>query len=94
MSLPYIIVAIFCPVMGLLIDRYGKRTFLLILASILISIGFFLLPIVYPVYTFILLGISYAIFASVIWPTVAYLVPNKKIVSKQINIYFINAISI
>jgi len=38
-----------------------------------------LLPVVYPTVTFCLLGLAYAIFGSVLWPTIAYIVPEDKI---------------
>ena len=46
----------------------------------MIIAAFVLLPYYYPTLSFTLLGLSYAMFGSVIWPTVAYIVPKKKIV--------------
>ena len=46
----------------------------------MITTAFILLPMFYPTFTFSMLGFSYAIFGSVIWPTVAYIVPSKNLV--------------
>lgn len=75
MSIPYIVSSLLFPVFGLICDKYGQRAVLLLLSPILILIAFLFLPFYYPSFSFTLLGISYAIFGSIIWPTVTYLVP-------------------
>lgn len=53
------------------------------MSSFLILISFILLPLVYPWTSLTILGISYAIFGAVIWPTVSYVVPAKRLVRKK-----------
>lgn len=60
---------------------------LLIIASFLILISFILLPLVYPWTSLIILGISYAIFGAVIWPTVSYVVPAKRLVRREESLF-------
>lgn len=49
------------------------------LSSVLVLVSFILLPIVYPFTSLAILGFSYAIFGAVIWPTVSYVVPSKRL---------------
>ena len=73
MSIPYIIVAVLCPVFGGLVDIYGQRATLLAVSPAMLSvvhalIGFTDISIV------VLLsgqGFAYCIFAAVLWPSVS-----------------------
>jgi MFS family permease len=80
MGIPYLLGSFLFPLFGLFYDSFGKRVYFLLLSTVLLLIAFIILPFVYPIATFALLGLSYAMFGSVIWPTVAYIVPKKKIV--------------
>ena len=75
MSIPYLIATFLFPLVGLIVDKFGHRINLLFITPFLITIAFVLLPSFYPTWTFSLLGLSYAIFGAVVWPTVAYIVP-------------------
>ncbi|EAR90770.2 MFS transporter (macronuclear) [Tetrahymena thermophila SB210] len=79
MSVPYIMACLLFPVFGLICDKYGQRVRLLIFSSFLTLISFILLPFVYPITSLAILGFSYAIFGAVIWPTVSYVVPSKRL---------------
>mmetsp|Transcript_9444 Transcript_9444/g.1493 ORF Transcript_9444/g.1493 Transcript_9444/m.1493 type:complete len:90 (+) Transcript_9444:56-325(+) len=79
MSIPYISASFLFPVFGYLTDKFGHRTHLLLISPIFIIIAFLALPFIYPTFTFFMLGLSYAIFGSVLWSTVAYMVPEEKI---------------
>lgn len=92
MSVPYIMACFLFPAVGLICDKYGQRVRLLIIASFLILGSFILLPLIYPWTSLIILGISYAIFGAVIWPTVSYIVPAKRLVKneKSLILFLIN----
>lgn len=74
MSVPFFISAFMVPLYGILIDMYGQRAYLSLVASIL---GFFSFTMFYylpPIYAFIMLGMTYSMFASVIWPAISLVV--------------------
>lgn len=74
MSVPFLMCSILVPIFGIFIDKYGKRQIALIISAflILISFIFFIFSnIIYGIATF---GISFSIFASVIWPSIALIV--------------------
>lgn len=83
MSIPYVIVAICTPVIGIVIDQYGKRGILLIFASGIVM-GFQVALIVFPEPTLLLwyfvgLGIGEAIYAAAYWAAIAYVVDSEVI---------------
>lgn len=80
MSVPYITSCLLFPLFGFICDKYGQRVRLLILSSVLVFVSFLLLPFFYPVLSLSILGVSYAIFGAVIWPSVCYIVPSKRLV--------------
>lgn len=80
-SLVYIISAAASPVFGLCIDKLGKNVFW-ILAGVLITIGCHALlafTFVTPWVAMIIMGFSYSILASAMWPLVAMVVPQHQI---------------
>ena len=76
MSIPDIISAVMSPIFGILVDRYGKRGLALPFAAfciICVHIGLFFTTIS-PIPLMSLLGLCYALFASVIWPCIPCIV--------------------
>jgi len=69
------------PIFGMFIDIFGNRGYLLLLSGIFglisYSLFFFSIP---PIYSLILLGITYSIYASVAWPLVSIVVKKYQIV--------------
>lgn len=76
MSIPDIIAAIGTPLMGILTDRYGKRTHLIIVSGlcIFLSLALMTFTTLSPAASMSLLGIAYSVFTSSLWPCVPLLV--------------------
>ena len=74
MGIPFFISAIMVPIFGYIIDKHGKRAFLTLLSGILCVISFMCLYLFYPVFPLILLGVTYSLFAAVIWPSISIVV--------------------
>ena len=87
MILQFVTSTLFIPIIGLFVDSIGKRTKLLVVAATLGVITYCLFILTYPTLPLILLGISYSLFATVIWPSLA-LVVNKEIIVIAIYLYF------
>lgn len=69
------------PLIGLLVDRVGRRALLMLLGAVLATPVFFLLtvrgmPLLLPIG---LLGIAMSLIPAILWPTVAYLVEEKRL---------------
>ncbi len=69
------------PLFGLLVDKIGKRALLMTVGSLLLFPVFLMmaytqLPLVLPV---TLLGISFSLVPAILWPSVAYLVDEKRL---------------
>ena len=69
------------PIVGLLVDRVGRRAMLLLLGAVLATPVYFLLtvrgiPLLLPIG---LLGIAMSLIPAILWPTVAYLVEEKRL---------------
>ena len=81
MSEPYVLAALFSPILGSLVDRYGGRGPLMIAASaalIAAHVAFALTST--PAYQILLgIGCAYCCFAAVIWPSVPQLVPESQL---------------
>jgi len=84
MSIPFMISGFLVPIFGLIIDRYGQRAYLTLFSSILGLISFASLYFIHPLFSLILLGITYSLFASVIWPAISLVVDKKDIVINKI----------
>jgi len=78
MSIPYMLSAGLAPFLGGFADKYGGRTVLTIISPvILILVHVFLgFSDMTPITPLIFQGIAYAIFASVLWPSVPLVEPN------------------
>ncbi|KAL4501214.1 hypothetical protein ABPG73_013952 [Tetrahymena malaccensis] len=99
MSIPYFMSAGLTPFVGLLVDRIGKRGYILIGASCIMVIAHFTMLVVpqsdtasttgytsyYFIIPFILFGIFYSLYAAVLWPCVP-LVCESKIVGTAFGI--------
>jgi MFS family permease len=76
-SIPYFISCFFIPLFGYMIDKHGKRAYLAVISSLTGILSYILFLFMSPILPLILLGITYSLFASVIWPCVPLLVkPN------------------
>ena len=81
-GVPYIMSAICSPLLGLFIDKFGKRVFFISLSSVLLIIGF-LMSMMMPechqchneMYPLVLTGLGYSLYASAFWGCIPYSVP-------------------
>jgi len=80
MSVTFIISSLLFPVIGVLVDKIGLRIYFLMFSSLLIIISFILFLNIYPFFPLIILGVGYSLFGAIIWPTIAYLIEEKKLV--------------
>jgi MFS family permease len=69
------------PLFGLLVDKIGRRALLMTVGSILLFPAFLVmaytqLPLGFPMF---LLGISFSLVPAILWPSVAYLVDEKRL---------------
>ncbi|XP_059159544.1 major facilitator superfamily domain-containing protein 1-like [Physella acuta] len=80
-SLVYIIPAVACPLLGFCIDKTGKNIFWVIggISLALVSHMMLAFTFVNPYIPMVVLGFSYSVLASSIWPLVAFVVPNKQL---------------
>lgn len=74
MSIPFFISAFSIPIYGIIIDKYGQRANLALASSICGLFSFILFFFTPPIYALILLGCTYSLFASIIWPSVSLVV--------------------
>lgn len=79
MALPFLISGITVPFIGLWIDSYGKRAKLMIFSSFLVTSAFVLFLVTDPIFGLILFGISYSLFASIVWPAITIVINSKLI---------------
>lgn len=79
MGIPFIISAVMSPFMGSLVDIFGCRAILLASTSLLLAIAHSLIAftLITPYVPLVLLGVSYSIYASAMWPSVAYVVEQR-----------------
>ena len=84
MILQLITSVLFIPIIGYCVDIVGKRTKLLVSAAFLGVITYTLFILTYPTLPLILLGITYSIFATVIWPSIALVVKKEIIVINRL----------
>jgi MFS family permease len=77
MSIPYVISAILSPLMGYVVDKVGQRAAIAVFASamlMLVHTTMALAPSLSPVVPLAGQGIAYALYASVLWPSVTLVV--------------------
>lgn len=75
MALPFFISSLLVPFIGIAVDKFGKRGYLLIFSAFIGVITYILFLVSNPIMPLILLGITYSIFASVLWPALTLIVP-------------------
>lgn len=63
--------ALLVPSFGIMTDKIGKRTYLMFISGILGVLAYGFLYSSLPLIAFIVLGISYSLFAAVIWPSLS-----------------------
>lgn len=74
MSIPFFVSAFLVPLYGFMIDRYGKRAYLSFVAAVTSLISFVVFYFFPPIFGLVLLGCTYSMFASVIWPAISLVV--------------------
>lgn len=79
MSIPFFISAFMVPLYGSLIDKFGQRAYLSLLASFLGLFSFILFFNFTPIAGLIVLGFTYSMFASVIWPAISLVVKKNRV---------------
>jgi MFS family permease len=85
-AITYGISAVCTPFIGFSVDKYGKRTYLIVCSSVLCLIPHIVLAAlpncdgcIDGIFMLIFLGIGYSIYASVIWAAIPYVVEEKTI---------------
>lgn len=80
-GIPYIISASTSPFLGLLIDKVGKRAIIITFSSVVLSVAYFISMNLKPcdrcyseVYSLVLVGCGYSIYAAAIWGSIPYVV--------------------
>ena len=84
MSIPFVISGFLVPLFGYTIDKVGQRAYLAVFSSIMGLIAFSSLYYINPLYSLILIGVTYSLFASVIWPAISLVVKKNEIVNNII----------
>lgn len=77
MALPFIVSGITVPLIALWIDKYGYRCVLLNISSITICLSFVIMQLYSIIPGLILFGLSFSIFAAVVWPSIALVISEK-----------------
>lgn len=80
-SITYIICALFCPVIGVLLDKYGQRVYFIMISGLLVCLSHVLFfstadsnkPIA-PILYMIPIGLGFSINTSVVWSSISYVV--------------------
>ena len=80
MALPFLISSLLIPIIGLLVDRKGKRAKALIFAAFIGILTYILFITIDPIIPLMTLGLAYSIFCAVIWPSFSIIVPKDFIV--------------
>ena len=80
MALPFLISSLLIPIIGLLVDRKGRRVTALIISAFIGILTYVLFITVDPIFPLMTLGLSYSIFCAVIWPSFAMIIPKDLIV--------------
>jgi len=81
MSEPYVLSALLTPLFGSMVDRYGQRATLVVLSAALLATSHALLALTSLPAPLLLVGIGlgYAVFASVIWPSIPSVVGRQQL---------------
>lgn len=80
-GVPYIISAILSPLLGLIIDKIGRRALMMAFSSVIFIIAYSASMIMPPcnkcyneVFTLVLVGLGYSIYCACIWTSIPYVV--------------------
>lgn len=79
MGVPFLISGILVPLIGFWVDKNGKRASLMLFSAILVLTSFLLFLSFNPIYGLICFGISFSVFAAIVWPAITLVVPKKLI---------------
>jgi MFS family permease len=80
MGTPFLMGAIFVPLLGAFVDKYGYRAEMVLCSGFFLLSSFILFNSMNPYIPLMLLGFGYSIFACVLWPAISIAVVNKNIV--------------
>ena len=80
MGFPFFVSIILVPVFSLFVVKNDKKEYILFVSTIFSLLAFSMFYFFTPIYSIILLGLSYSLFASVIWPTISLVVANNVVV--------------
>ncbi|KAJ3348703.1 hypothetical protein GGF32_006044 [Allomyces javanicus] len=85
MSTPDSVSAVLVPIMGFLIDRYGRRCSSMIVCAVLIALAHAALALIpatdmHPLAALLPLGVAYSLYGTAMWPSIACLVHDASLV--------------
>ena len=80
MGTPFLMGAIFVPLLGAFVDKFGYRAEMVLCSGFFLLSSFILFNIMNPYIPLMLLGFGYSIFACVLWPAISIAIVNKNIV--------------
>jgi len=80
MGTPFLMGAIFVPLLGAFVDKYGYRAEMVLCSGFFLLGSFILFNLMNPYIPLMLLGFGYSIFACVLWPAISIAVVNKNMV--------------
>ena len=80
MGTPFLMGAIFVPLLGAFVDKFGYRAEMVLCSGFFLLSSFILFNIMNPYIPLMLLGFGYSIFACFLWPAISIAVVNKNIV--------------
>ena len=69
--------AIFVPLLGVFVDKYGFRTELALSSGFFLLTSFILFIFMKPYFPLIILGFGYSIFACILWPAISVTIKDK-----------------
>lgn len=86
MSITFFISAIFCPLIGFITDRVGKRVIFILVSAVCVTLFHVCCMFtpdsyrpIYPILYLVLLGLGYSIYVTVYWAAISYIVEPKLI---------------
>ena len=77
MGTPFLMGAIFVPLLGAFVDKYGYRAELLLSSGLFLILSFISFNLMQPYIPLIFLGCGYTIFACVLWPAISIAIKDK-----------------
>lgn len=82
-SIPFVIATFLMPCVGYIVDKIGHRVHFLTASSLMAMIMFVLFNFnfIHPLFPLILFGITYSIYAGVIWPSLSITAIKERVVN-------------